>query len=156
MRGTWLNVCRLITIATLWTVVTPAAAAAQGHAPEPDYLDDRSTAEAVIGSYYDAINRKEYARAYSYREPQAALMEMPDSRYRSRSLQQWPTVRHRHSPAASPCISPNRRFRRCRHTDQWPLPECSNHMDNDADTATLNGRDLPAVLRHGRRAGHRG
>jgi hypothetical protein len=33
---------------------------------EADYLDDRSTPEAVISSYYNAINRAEYARAYSY------------------------------------------------------------------------------------------
>ena len=32
----------------------------------PDYLDERSTPEAVISSYYNAINRAEYARAYSY------------------------------------------------------------------------------------------
>src|SRR5687768_13074326 len=32
----------------------------------PDYLDDRSTPETVISSYYNAINRAEYARAYSY------------------------------------------------------------------------------------------
>ena len=32
----------------------------------PEYRDDRSTAEAVVGSYYNAIDRKEYARAYSY------------------------------------------------------------------------------------------
>jgi hypothetical protein len=32
----------------------------------PDYLDDRSTPESVISSYYNAINRAEYARAYSY------------------------------------------------------------------------------------------
>lgn len=37
--------------------------------PESGYLDDRSTATAVIESYYDAINKKEYARAYSYWEP---------------------------------------------------------------------------------------
>jgi hypothetical protein len=42
-------------------VATPALAQDQ-----PDYLDDRSTAEAVIRSYYNAIDRKEYARAYSY------------------------------------------------------------------------------------------
>jgi hypothetical protein len=53
------------------------ATAAQGHAPEPDYQDDRSTPEAVIGSYYDAINRQEYARAYSYREPGAAETQLP-------------------------------------------------------------------------------
>lgn len=32
----------------------------------PVYLDDRSTPESVIASYYNAINRAEYARAYSY------------------------------------------------------------------------------------------
>lgn len=30
------------------------------------YRDDRTTAEAVIRSYYNAINLHEYARAYSY------------------------------------------------------------------------------------------
>lgn len=33
------------------------------------YLDDRSTAEEVIRSYYNAINSKEYVRAYSYWQP---------------------------------------------------------------------------------------
>jgi hypothetical protein len=33
----------------------------------PDhYLDDRSTPQSLIQSYYNAINRKEYLRAYSY------------------------------------------------------------------------------------------
>jgi hypothetical protein len=32
------------------------------------YLDNRSTAEAVVESFYNAINRGEYARAYSYFE----------------------------------------------------------------------------------------
>jgi hypothetical protein len=32
----------------------------------PEYLDDRSTPETLIKSYYNAINRGEYARAYSY------------------------------------------------------------------------------------------
>ena len=32
----------------------------------PDYRDDRSTPETLIESYYNAINRKEYARAYGY------------------------------------------------------------------------------------------
>lgn len=32
----------------------------------PDYLDDRSTPEQLVKSYYNAINRQEYARAYSY------------------------------------------------------------------------------------------
>jgi hypothetical protein len=36
------------------------------------YADDRSTPEAVITSYYNAINRAEYARAYSYYGENAA------------------------------------------------------------------------------------
>jgi hypothetical protein len=32
----------------------------------PDYLDDRSNPEAVVSSYYNAIDRRELARAYSY------------------------------------------------------------------------------------------
>jgi len=32
----------------------------------PDYRDDRSTPQALMESYYNAINRKEYSRAYSY------------------------------------------------------------------------------------------
>ena len=56
---------------------TTSGARAQGHSPESGYQDDRSTAEAVIGSFYDAINRREYARAYSYWEPGAASRELP-------------------------------------------------------------------------------
>jgi hypothetical protein len=59
------------------SVVTSTTAHAQGHAPEPGYLDDRSTAESVINSYYDAVNRREYSRAYSYWEPAAAAHELP-------------------------------------------------------------------------------
>jgi hypothetical protein len=51
------------TLATLALLLLASPALAQG---EPDYLDDRSTPEAVISSYYNAINRAEYARAYSY------------------------------------------------------------------------------------------
>jgi len=41
------------------------AAPALAQDQEP-YLDDRSTPEAVISSLYNAINRAEYLRAYSY------------------------------------------------------------------------------------------
>ena len=34
--------------------------AAQGTSPEPGYLDDRSPPEAVISSYYDAVNKHEF------------------------------------------------------------------------------------------------
>ena len=57
--------------AVVYVIIIAAAiflAGAQDHAPEPGYLDDRSTAEAVIRSLYDALNRREYARAYSYWE----------------------------------------------------------------------------------------
>ena len=57
-------------------VAAGSAHAAQVREPEPGYLDDRSTPEAVISSYYDAINRREYARAYSYWEPAAAEREL--------------------------------------------------------------------------------
>lgn len=32
----------------------------------PDYKDDRSTPEALVSSYYNALNRGEFSRAYSY------------------------------------------------------------------------------------------
>ena len=35
---------------------------------QPAYVDDRSTPQAVIQSFYNAINRQEYARAWSYYE----------------------------------------------------------------------------------------
>ena len=59
--------------ATLASLPTSAPAATATMAPEtlPDYsstayLDDRSTAAALILSYANAINRFEYLRAYSY------------------------------------------------------------------------------------------
>lgn len=46
---------------------TPAASTpAAGDGPRLAYLDDRSTGAAVIASLYNAINFKQYARAYSY------------------------------------------------------------------------------------------
>jgi len=54
----------------------PALALAQDHSPE-GYLDDRSTPEAVINSYYDAVNKRGYSRACSYWEPGAAESELP-------------------------------------------------------------------------------
>ncbi len=41
------------------------------------YLDDRSSAEEVIRSYYNAINSKEYDRAYSYWESGVASSQLP-------------------------------------------------------------------------------
>ncbi|WP_139975780.1 hypothetical protein [Ochrobactrum sp. CGA5] len=39
---------------------------AAGGVTVPDYRDDRSTPQTLIESYYNAINRKEYTRAYGY------------------------------------------------------------------------------------------
>ena len=47
----------------LTLLLSGGAASAQEQSP---YQDDRSTPEAVVSSYYDAVNRGEYARAYSY------------------------------------------------------------------------------------------
>lgn len=43
----------------------PLAKQAETQTP-PEYLDNRSTPETLIKSYYNAINRQEYARAYGY------------------------------------------------------------------------------------------
>lgn len=50
--------------------VLAAAALAAGvsalQAQEAPYVDDRSSASAIVRSLYNAVNRKEYARAWSY------------------------------------------------------------------------------------------
>lgn len=43
-----------------WLAATPALPA------EPGYLDDRSNAASLIQSFYNAVNRQEYARAWDY------------------------------------------------------------------------------------------
>jgi hypothetical protein len=45
-------------------LLLPALAGPVSAQPLPAYLDDRSTASSLIRSYYNAINRREYARAY--------------------------------------------------------------------------------------------
>jgi hypothetical protein len=57
---------------------TATAAASGGGANLPDYsvdtyLDDRSTPTGLVLSYYNAINRHEYLRAYSYWQDQSQL-----------------------------------------------------------------------------------
>ena len=49
-----------------------AAAPAAAQAPGSDFIDDRSSAERVIVSLYNAVNRQEYLRAWSYNDPQTA------------------------------------------------------------------------------------
>ncbi|QKC84201.1 DUF1176 domain-containing protein [Mesorhizobium sp. NZP2077] len=46
--------------------ISGQAALAADDAPEAPYVDDRSSAEAVIRSLYSAINRHEFARAWGY------------------------------------------------------------------------------------------
>jgi hypothetical protein len=73
------------TVANLPAGTCPAAAATVPPATPGDpaaiganrYLDDRSSAESVVRSFYNAINRKEYVRAYSYWEPAAAATQLP-------------------------------------------------------------------------------
>lgn len=49
---------------------TSGAPTATPSAGQADYLDDRSTATGLVQSYFNAINRHEYLRAYSYwRDP---------------------------------------------------------------------------------------
>jgi hypothetical protein len=61
---------RLAIVITAMSQLPAAGVAfAQDHEPEPGYVDDRSTPEALIRSLYDAVSRREYARAYAYWEP---------------------------------------------------------------------------------------
>jgi hypothetical protein len=54
--------------------ITPSDPAAIG---ADRYLDNRSSPASVVRSFYNAINRKEYVRAYSYWEPAAATTQLP-------------------------------------------------------------------------------
>lgn len=58
-------------------LMTTATAPAIAQNPDqPAYLDDRSTPGALVRSLYNAINRQEYARAWSYfAEPPAASVD---------------------------------------------------------------------------------
>ena len=49
-------------------ILAATLAALPANAAQPAYMDDRSTPESVISSFYNAISRQEYARAYSYYE----------------------------------------------------------------------------------------
>jgi hypothetical protein len=51
------------TLAAIISLCLAAPAFAQDELP---YVDDRSSPEAVVTSFYNAINRGEFARAYSY------------------------------------------------------------------------------------------
>lgn len=52
-----------------WIALLAAAACLAGFpagSAEPDYLDDRSDAAAIVRSFYNAVNRREYVRAWDY------------------------------------------------------------------------------------------
>ena len=49
--------------AVLWAAVLAAGPAG---AAEPPYLDDRTDAASLVRSFYNAVNRQEYARAWDY------------------------------------------------------------------------------------------
>jgi len=51
------------------TALALAAISSPVLAAPPAYLDDRSTAAALVRSFYNAVNRQEYARAYTYFGP---------------------------------------------------------------------------------------
>jgi len=53
----------LLFIAGAVLLTAPGVRAQTG---EPSYLDDRSSPETLVQSLYNAINRREYARAFSY------------------------------------------------------------------------------------------
>ncbi|CAM3294917.1 hypothetical protein PANO111632_12695 [Paracoccus nototheniae] len=55
--------------ATMLAILPVTPLLAQDVAP---YLDDRSTAERVVASLYNAIDRQEYLRAHSYFDPETA------------------------------------------------------------------------------------
>lgn len=57
---------RFLAVATLAFSSLAALPPAVAQQQEQPYLDDRSTPQALVRSLYNAINRKEFARAYSY------------------------------------------------------------------------------------------
>src|SRR5205085_8770763 len=72
---------KLVSVSLLALVVLASVAAAPGAAlvqaqpvpsAAPNYFDNRSNAVVALQSYFNAINRREYARAYSYWESASA------------------------------------------------------------------------------------
>ena len=47
-------------------VFATSCLATQSFAQETRYIDDRSSAASIVNSLYNAVNRKEYARAWDY------------------------------------------------------------------------------------------
>jgi len=64
MTKTWLSVP--VTAAILGGVFALSSSSLAKDPDDVPYMDDRSTPEALIQSYYNAITRRSYAQAYSY------------------------------------------------------------------------------------------
>ncbi|RFC62839.1 hypothetical protein DYI37_12825 [Fulvimarina endophytica] len=64
-RSGWREVFRPLGLAAL-LVVSVLGTTRAGQAGPAPFLDDRSTPEALIASLYNAIDRQEYLRAWSY------------------------------------------------------------------------------------------
>src|SRR5438876_2569156 len=58
----------LTALASVWPGVAAAQGVAAAPANVPSYVDNRSDAVSLLISYFNAIDRKEYARAYGYWE----------------------------------------------------------------------------------------
>lgn len=56
----------MLKTALLATIALSLLSAATYAAEDPAYSDDRSTPQTLIRSFYNAIDRKEYGRAWSY------------------------------------------------------------------------------------------
>jgi hypothetical protein len=50
----------------MFAVAAILATALPAFSAMPDYLDDRSTPQSLVKSFYNAVDRQEYARAYTY------------------------------------------------------------------------------------------
>jgi len=59
------------------TPINPAPVTHPGDITPANFLDDRSTPQEVLSSYFNAVNRKEYARAYSYWEDAGTSQNVP-------------------------------------------------------------------------------
>ena len=65
---------RALGAAILLAALSSPIALAQPAPPAPGYLDDRSSAQEVLRSYYNAVSSGQYSRAYSYWEnPEVVL-----------------------------------------------------------------------------------